>query len=155
MNKLRVSDYPTEVKLLFAIYSICFLAGTYTHVVDLVKHGFLASPVPVAIGIYWNALTLLDPLALVLLWWRPKTGIRLALVIMISDLCVNTGVYLAGYFGLPVPNMVPLHLFDQALFGLFLFVTAPLAYRALQIAARQAASLASVGNGCNGGIAAL
>ena len=137
MNKLRIANYPTEVKLLFTIYSICFLVGTYTHIVDLVKHGFLASPVPVAIGIYWNALTLLDPLALVLLWWLPKAGIRLALVIMISDLCVNTGVYLAGYFGSPAPNMVPLRLFEQALFGLFLFVTVPLAYRDLQMAARQ------------------
>lgn len=139
MNKLRVSDYPTAVKLLFAIYSVCFLAGTYTHTVDLVTHGFLAAPVPLAIGIYWNVLTLLDPLALVLLWWLPKTGIRLALAIMISDLCVNTGVYLAGYFGSPIPNMVPLRLFEQALFGLFLFVTAPLAYRVLQTASRQTA----------------
>ena len=137
MNKLRVSGYPTEVKILFTIYSICFLAGTYTHTTDLVKNGFLASPVPVAIGVYWNALTLLDPLALVLLWWLPKTGIRLALVIMISDLCVNTGTYLTGYFGPPVPNMVPLRLLEQALFGLFLFLTAPLAYRDLQTAARQ------------------
>lgn len=137
MNKLRVSGYPTEVKLLFTIYSICFLVGTYTHTVDLVRHGFLASLVPVAIGVYWNALTLLDPLALVLLWWLPKAGIRLALAIMISDLCVNTGAYLAGYFGPPVLNMVPLRLFEQALFGVFLFVTAPLAYRDLQTAARQ------------------
>lgn len=139
MNKLRMSDYPTAVKLLFAVYSVCFLVGTYTHTVDLVNHGFLAAPVPVAIGVYWNALTLLDPLALVLLWWLPKAGIRLALAIMISDLCVNTGTYLAGYFGPPLPNMVPLRLFEQALFGLFLFVTAPLAYRDLQMAARQTA----------------
>ena len=137
MNKLRVSDYPTELKLLFTVYSICFLAGTYTHIIDLVNHGFLAAPVPVAIGVYWNALTLLDPLALVLLWWMPKAGIRLALAIMISDLCVNTGTYLTGYFGPPLPSMVPLRLFEQALFGLFLFVTAPLAYRYLRTTTQQ------------------
>ena len=137
MNKLRVSDYSTKVKLLFSVYSICFLVGTYTHTADLVNHGFLAAPVPLAIGVYWNVLTLLDPLALVLLWWLPKAGIRLALAIMISDLCVNTGTYLAGYFGPPLPNMVPLRLFEQALFGLFLFVTAPLAYRDLQMATRR------------------
>jgi hypothetical protein len=45
---------------------------------------------------------------------------------MASDISVNTGVYLAGYFGPPTAHMVPLSLFEQALFGLFVFVTAPL-----------------------------
>ncbi|GAA3974563.1 hypothetical protein [Hymenobacter antarcticus] len=62
----------------------------------------------------------------------------MALAIMVADVCVNTATYLAGYFGPPVPNMVPLHLLDQALFGVFVFVTAPLAYRLLRADARQA-----------------
>lgn len=132
MNSLRVSDYPRPVKLIFVVYSVCFLVGTYTHAAWLFRRGFLAFPVPLAIGVFWDALTLLDPLAAALLWWRPKAGIRLALAIMAADVCVNTATYLAGYFGPPVPNMVPLHLFDQALFGLFVFITAPLAYHYLQ-----------------------
>ena len=135
MNSLRVSVYPRTVTLIFVVYTICFLVGTYTHTAGLVRRGFLAFPVPLAIGVFWDALTLLDPLAAALLWWHPKAGIRLALVIMAADVCVNTAVYLAGYFGPPVPNMVPLHLFDQSLFGLFVFITAPLAYRQLQSAA--------------------
>ena len=132
MNRLYFSKYPRSVTIIFVVYSICFLAGTYTHTAGLVQRGFLASPVPLAIGVFWDALTLLDPLAAVLLWWRPRAGIRLALAIMASDVCVNTATYLAGHFGPPVHNMVPLSLLDQALFGLFVFITAPLAYHRLQ-----------------------
>ena len=139
MNRLPVSAYPPTVKLVFTIYSICFLVGTYTHAAGLLKWGFLPFPVPLATGIYWDALTLLDPLTAGLLWWRPKAGIRLALAIMVSDVCNNTFIYLGGYFGPPVPNMVPLSLLEQALFGLFVFVTAPIAYQLLQRKAGQRA----------------
>lgn len=138
MNHLRISHYPRTVTLIFAVYTVCFLVGTYTHTAGLVRHGFMAFPVPPAIGVFWDALTLFDPLTAALLWWRPKAGIRLALAIMAADVSVNTAVYLAGYFGPPMPNMVPLHLFDQALFGMFVFATAPLVYRLLQTTARQA-----------------
>jgi hypothetical protein len=123
--------YPRSVLVLLLSYSICLLAGTYTHAKDLLIHGFLAAPVPVAIGLYWNALTLLDPLAVLLLWWRPKLGIVLTAAIMASDLAINTAVYLVGYFGPPTPHLVPLSLFEQSLFGLFVFVTGPLAYQLL------------------------
>jgi len=97
-----------------------------------VRYGLLAIPVPLAIGIYWDALALIDPLTVMLLWWKPKVGVRLALLVIASDICVNTGGYLAGYFGPPVPGMVPLTLFEQALFGLFVFVTGPVAYHSLR-----------------------
>ncbi|GAA3974553.1 hypothetical protein GCM10022407_20270 [Hymenobacter antarcticus] len=47
--------------LIFAVYTICFLVGTYTHTAGLARRGFLAFPVPLAIGVFWDALTLLDP----------------------------------------------------------------------------------------------
>ena len=134
MPNARFAAYPSSVRLLFSIYSVCFLAGTYTHLAGLLKRGFLASPVPLSIGVFWDALTLLDPLTVLLLWWNPKAGIRLGLAIMVADICVNTHTYLAGYWGPPVPNMVPLNLCYQALFGVFLFATAPLAFRRLAAA---------------------
>jgi hypothetical protein len=66
-----------------------------------------------------------------LLWWRPKLGIVLTAAIMASDLAINTAVYLVGYFGPPTPHLVPLSLFEQFLFGLFVFITGPLAYQLL------------------------
>ncbi|MGI4875611.1 MAG: hypothetical protein ACRYFX_31025 [Janthinobacterium lividum] len=123
--------YPPLVKLLLLGYSLGFLAGTYTHIADLVRHGLLAAPVPLAIGVFWNVLTLLDPLAVALLWWRPKAGLGLAAAIMVADVSVNTSVYLAGYLGPPTPHLVPLSLLEQALFGLFVLLTAPMAYQRL------------------------
>lgn len=134
MLRPRFAAYPASVRLLFSIYSVCFLAGTYTHITGLVRRGFLAFPVPLSIGVFWDTLTLLDPLTVLLLWWHPKAGIRLGLAIMIADICVNTYTYLANYWGPPVPNMVPLYLCEQALFGVFLFATAPLAFHRLATA---------------------
>jgi hypothetical protein len=116
------------VKIIRWVYAFGFLVGTYTHARGILEKGFLAAPVPISIGVYWDALTLLDPLTVLLLWWRPRAGLWLAIAIMGSDISVNTLVYLAGYFGPPTAHMVPLSLFDQALFGLFVFVTAPLVF---------------------------
>ncbi len=127
---LSSSSWP--VKALLGVYSVGFLVGTYTHARGILAHGLLATPVPPAIGVYWDVLTLLDPLAVVLLWRQPRAGLWLAVAIMASDIAVNTGVYLAGYFGPPTARMVPLSLFEQALFGLFVFVTAPLVFAALE-----------------------
>ncbi len=131
-----LASYPRLVRGIFLLYSICLLAGTYTHAKDLWEHGFLASPVPLPIGCYWNVLTLLDPLAVLLLWWRPIQGLVLLAAIMASDLLINTSVYLAGYLGPPVPHLLPLSLFEQSLFGLFVFVTGPLAYQLLAYSKR-------------------
>ena len=97
MTGTRFATYPASVRLLSGIYSVCFLAGTYTHIAGLLRRGFLALPVPLGIGIFWDALTLLAPLTMLLLWWYPKAGIRLGLAIMAVDICVNTHTYLAGY----------------------------------------------------------
>lgn len=137
----RPANQPTHlVQSLLLLYSLGFLAGTYTHLRDVALHGLLAAPVPRAIGVFWNVLTLLDPLTVGLLWWRPKVGLWLAGAIMVVDVSLNTGVYLAGYFGPPIPHMVPLSLFEQALFGLLVLATAPVAYQQLT---RQAASQVS------------
>lgn len=109
-----------------------FLAGTYTHARGILAHGLLATPVPPAVGVYWDALTLLDPLVVLLLWRRPRAGLWLAVAIMAFDLAVNTWVYRAGYFGPPTAGMVPLSLFEQALFGLLVFLTAPRVFAALR-----------------------
>ncbi len=130
-SKIPAATYSCPVRVVLVIYSVCFLVGTYTHRASLVQRGFLPFPVPVAVGVFWDSLTLLDPLAAGLVWLRPRLGVPLAVAIMVVDISVNTHVYLAGYFGPPVAGLVPLSLLEQALFGLFVFVTAPGVYRQL------------------------
>ena len=121
--------YSWEARIIFAIYSIGLLVGTYTHTRHLVYHGLFHHSAPMALGIYWDALTVIDPLAVLLLWWQPRVGIWLVISIMTSDISLNTHAYLMEYSGPTIANMVPLYLFDQALFGLFVFVTAPFIFR--------------------------
>lgn len=134
LNRPSVAPYFRGIRIIFILYSAGFLIGTYTHSSHVLHYGLLAHPVPLTISVYWDALTLLDPLTVLALWWKPKTGILLALGIMASDISLNTYTYLMGYFGSVVPKMVPLSLFEQALFGLFVFITAPLAYQQLRSA---------------------
>lgn len=124
-------SYAWPIRLVLAVYSVCFLIGTYTHAASILRRGLLAFPVPVGIGVFWDALTLLDPLAAGLVWWRPRVGLPLAAGLMAVDISVKTHVYLAGYLKPPVAGLVPLSLLEQALFGVFVFVTAPWVYRQL------------------------
>lgn len=112
-------------KIILIVYSVGFLVGTCTHTAGIIRQGFLAYPAPLALNIYWDLLTLLDPLTVVLLWTRIKAGIGLALVIMVTDIIINSYAYTQGIFGEPVAGMIPTSLFSQSMFGLFVFATAP------------------------------
>ena len=123
-------DYPRAVKVLFASYALCFLWGTYNHVVDLRHGGFLPyTYAPLPINVYWTSLTLLDPLAALLLFLLPYHGMVLAVLIMVSDIAVN--LY-AAYVLFPGAMMPDTPLLSQIAFGLFLFVTVPIAWKRLR-----------------------
>ena len=116
-----------EVKIILIIYSAGFLVGTSTHVLGIVQHGFLAHQAPLLFDLYWDSLTLLDPLAVLLLWTRIRLGIGLAVLIMVTDIGINSYAYIN--LGQTVSNMIPVPLFLQSLFGTFLFATSPMVLR--------------------------
>lgn len=132
--RFKGQAYPVAISVIFGIYTIGFLAGTYTHAMGLLQKGFLAvAPrAPWLLNIYWDSLTLIDPLTVILLWTRPTVGIGLAVLIMFTDVIINAFAYAVGYFGPPLPGMVPTELFIQSLFATFVFVTAPMAVSQLQ-----------------------
>src|SRR5712691_717010 len=73
---------PWSVKLLLAIYSLCFTGAALNHARDIWLGGFLPYHyVPQAINVFWTSLTLLDLLAVCMLWIRPRAGLALALLI--------------------------------------------------------------------------
>lgn len=123
--RFKWQAYPVAVRLIFGVYSIGFLAGTNTHLTGLLQNGFFAQSAPLPFNIYWDSLTLFDPLAVLLLWTKPKAGVALAVLIMFTDVLINAYTYSAGYFGPPVPGMIPHWLFMQSLFATFVFATAP------------------------------
>ena len=132
MDKLFWKRYPADGIVILAIYSIGFLVGTCTHVLGLVLHGFLAYDAPLLMNVYWDLLTLLDPLAILLLWVRIKFGLALAIIIMVTDISINSYAYVQGVFGEPALGMIPMSLFLQSMFGLFVLATAPVLVNRLE-----------------------
>ena len=104
------------------IYAICLLGATCTHVALLWQHGVLwdYGGAHVFTRIYWTSLTVLDPLAALLLFVRPHVGIVLTVAIITSDVLHNT---LVG-----VPSLNTMYL-SQVVFLLFVASTVYVAWR--------------------------
>ena len=114
------SSWLRGVTFVVALWSVGFLVGTVTHTVDLALGGLnVYSDFPPPVRVFWVSLTVLDPLAVVLLWGRLRAGVVLAVVIMVCDVGVNTVMHVA-YGGLN-----PFALFLQVTFGLLVVTTAP------------------------------
>ncbi|NWF55571.1 MAG: hypothetical protein HXY45_12340 [Syntrophaceae bacterium] len=116
------------VRLIFAIYIFGFAYGTRNHIVDILADGWLGYDfVPLPINLYWTLLTFFDPLTIFLLLTFPKAGIILSLLIMTTDIAINTGVTVYFYYqtGMLTLDRLPL----QIAFGIFVFLTSPLAWK--------------------------
>jgi hypothetical protein len=104
-------------------FVLCLAGATYNHLVTLIDHGWQAyKEVPEGIKFYWNALTLFDPLAIILLVLKPRIGLLLLLVIMFSDVGINAAVVMV-YGG------VDARFVEQALFLLIVLLTMPIVWR--------------------------
>ncbi|MGB3781211.1 MAG: hypothetical protein WA960_22790 [Tunicatimonas sp.] len=121
-----------EAKIILTIYSAGFLVGTSTHVAGIIQQGFLAHQAPLLFNLYWDSLTLLDPLTVLLLWTRIKFGVGLAVLIMVTDIGINSYAYISGYLGELIDGMIPLPLFLQSLFGTFVFATSPVVMKRIK-----------------------
>ena len=73
------------------IFALCLTIGAVSHASILYRHGIGwtyggRSALTVA---FWTSLTLLDPVAALLLLMRPRIGLAATLVIMIADVAHN------------------------------------------------------------------
>jgi len=119
------------VRLIFAVYIIGFAYGTRNHIVDICSDGLLGyTYVPLPINIYWTSLTVLDPLAIILLIFAPFSGMVLSVFIMATDIAVNVSVTLYYYFQYGTFTLDRLHL--QIAFGIFVFMTVPITWKRIK-----------------------
>ncbi|MGF6761448.1 hypothetical protein P3T24_001761 [Paraburkholderia sp. GAS33] len=77
------------------LFAVCLLAATFNHARAILQHGVLwdygyGSKIALTSRLYWAALTILDPLAAVLLFVKPRAGIWLTVAIIVSDVIHNT-----------------------------------------------------------------
>jgi hypothetical protein len=102
------------------VWALCLAIGTCTHIAALI-YGW-NDRVPFASLIFWNSLTVLDPLAAALLFLRPRIGVVLTLAIMVSDVGHNIWA-IAAFEAMVWPVAA------QALFLIFVLATARLIWR--------------------------
>ena len=110
--------------VILAIWIVGFLVGTTSHVLDLAAGGLQTyAGFPTAFRLFWISLTVLDPVTVVLLALRRRTGIALALAVILIDIAVNWTVFLT-IEGNPLYGVV-----NQTLFAVTLISTAPKLWR--------------------------
>jgi hypothetical protein len=113
--------------VLRSIFALCLLGATFNHWSEIRQHGFLwdYGGCPRSSTLFWTALAFLDPMAAVLLFVRPNTGIVATVSIIVADVIHNVWIQ-ARYFppllhGLgQAPQVVA-----QIAFMLFVLATAP------------------------------
>ena len=117
-----------------SVYALCLFGATFNHVRAIIAHGIIPAFLPLPSAVYWSSLTLLDPLAAVLLFVRPRLGIILTAVIIVSNVVHNlwfTAEYDAAGLSLEMILHRPF-LLMQLLFLVFVGLTAPIAWRSAE-----------------------
>lgn len=104
----------TKTHVAFALIFACgFAIGGANHCRDIWQGGLLPyHSVPMPINGLWTALCPLDFAVAVLVWWRPRPAIALAMAILLVDVGVNS--WIAYFSGLHVQSFEPLQV--QSLF---------------------------------------
>lgn len=80
------------IRILFAL---CLLAATFNHARAILQYGLLwdygyGNKIALMSKVYWDVLTILDPLAAMLLFVKPRAGVWLTVAIILSDVIHNT-----------------------------------------------------------------
>jgi hypothetical protein len=118
-----------KTRTILIIQCIGMFMGTSTHLLWLVKHGFLSEKykAPLFSMIFWDSLTFLDPLAAVLLIFKPKIGLYLTLLIITVDVLHNNAFYFKEIYFSPLGILDWIkaywQLICQFVFAVFVYIT--------------------------------
>lgn len=117
--------------LIRIVYSLCLAGATFNHVRAVLAHGWFPAHLPQLTALYWSSLTFVDPLAAVLLSVRPRMGIALTALIIVSDVAHNLWFIASHPLGRSFVQGVASSEFmmSQIAFLMFVAATAPVAWR--------------------------
>ena len=94
VSSLPRLDWPVRV-----IFALCLAVASIGHINDLWQHGWFPYRfAPLPLNVYWTALAFLDASAALLLLARPRAGLALTLLVIVSDVAVN--LFARFYLGL-------------------------------------------------------
>ncbi|MGZ2412288.1 glucose dehydrogenase [Sphingomonas sp. F9_3S_D5_B_2] len=113
------------------VYALCLAGACVNHVRALLVYGWWREGVPLGTTIYWDSLTLLDPLAALLLFVRPRAGVALTIAIIVSDVAHNVWFEASHALGRSLIEDLTSSfvIMSQVGFLLFVAITAPTAWR--------------------------
>lgn len=115
----------TSTRINLIIQCIGMLIGTTTHVLWIIHNGFLSEKyhAPIFSGFFWDSLTFLDPLAAMMLIWKPRIGIWMTAIIITVDVLHNGSLCFSALWSEQEPLISWIKhnwmLWCQLLFGLF------------------------------------
>ena len=110
-----------------SLFALCLLVATANHLHAVIEHGWLwdygyGATTVLPSRLFWGGLTLLDPIAVVLLFIRPNTGIALTAAIIVVDV-IHNSFYVASYHQWLEPFYI-----SQVAFLVAVLVLAPIAW---------------------------
>ncbi len=129
MNELILFKVSKKTQIILLTQMIGLLIGSFNHLKWIVLNGFISENynAPLFSKIFWDSLALFDPLALLFLFLRPKTGIYLTLTIICLDVLHNNTIFFDALY---LQSLTPRHwlqknwmVFCQIGFGLFVVAT--------------------------------
>lgn len=114
MNRGKIK---TKNLVIFLILLIGFSIGTVSHIIDIEKFGFFGYKfAPYPLNVFWTFLVILDPLTIILIFFKLRYAIYLAISIMMLDITINLSY---GITSGQIPIL--LGLLSQIPFGIFVF----------------------------------
>lgn len=92
INQFTKKNRRLDSAILIA-FVLAFTVATFNHVMDIMRGGLFPYSkwygASESLNFYWTSLTLLDPLAIVLLIYNVRAGYILAFCIMLTDVPIN------------------------------------------------------------------
>jgi hypothetical protein len=111
-------------RAILLVYVCAFAVGTACHLLDIARGGWLPyRQYSAGLNAFWTSLTFLDPLAILLLIYRMRAGLCLALLIITVDILVNLTVGVSEF--LQAGRFTFWGLYTQIPVGVFMWATAP------------------------------
>jgi hypothetical protein len=115
-------------RIVVSLWVCAFVVATVCHVLDIVQGGWLPyRRYALGLNLFWTALTFADPLAVLLLIYRRRTGVYVALSIISIDVAVNSAVGVREF--VTSGHFTFWGLYTQVPVGLFMWATAPMLLR--------------------------
>jgi len=119
---------PVTQRIIVSLWVCALVVGTVCHVLDIVQGGWLPyRRYALGLNLFWTALTFADPLAVLLLIYRRRAGVYVALFIISIDVAVNSAVGVGEF--VKSGHFTFWGLYTQVPVGVFMWTTAPMLWR--------------------------